>query len=105
MDNLGFDSAESGVNSAINNKADIIVICSSDEEYPVNVPEIDSILKQKSSNQAKKPILVVAGAPACMEELKSKGIDHFINVRSNLVQTLESFQKELGIQRILISTE
>ena len=100
IDNLGFDSAESGVEMALKNNADIIVVCSSDEEYPVNVPEIYSVLTLKSVNQSRKPILVVAGAPACMDELKSKGIDHFIHVRSNLVQTLAAYQKELGIKEI-----
>jgi methylmalonyl-CoA mutase len=97
IDNIGFDNAESAVEAAIKNKSDIIIVCSSDEEYTEIVPEIDSLLSLKYIGKAKKPILVVAGAPPCMEDLKSKGIDHFVHVRSNLVQTLKSFQTELGI--------
>ena len=44
-----------------------------------------------------KAIVVVAGDPACKEELQAKGLKHFISVRSNVLQTLEGFQKELGI--------
>jgi methylmalonyl-CoA mutase len=40
---------------------------------------------------------VVAGAPACTDELKAKGIEHFINVRSNVLDTLKSFNALLKI--------
>ena len=42
-------------------------------------------------------IVVVAGAPACQPELEAAGISHFISVRSNVLETLEGYQKELGI--------
>jgi methylmalonyl-CoA mutase len=42
--------------------------------------------------------VVVAGAPKCSEELKEKGVNNFIHVRSNLLETLQGFQKELGIE-------
>jgi methylmalonyl-CoA mutase len=97
IDNIGFDNPVSGVDTAIKCKSDIIVVCSSDEEYAVLAPEIDHLLSLKYSDKTKKPILVIAGAPPCMETLKSKGIEHFIHVRSNLVQTLKAYQSELGI--------
>ena len=97
VDNIGFDKAESAVDSAYICKPEIIVICSSDEEYAELAPEIDRLLSMKYPDKTKKPILIIAGAPPCMEELKSKGIDHFIHVRSNLVQTLAAYQSELGI--------
>jgi methylmalonyl-CoA mutase len=97
IDNSGFDNTESGVECALENQSDIIVICSSDEEYTTIAPEIYRLLTEKYSGKDKKPILVVAGAPPCMEELKSKGIDHFIHMRSNLVQTLKAYQIELGM--------
>jgi methylmalonyl-CoA mutase len=40
---------------------------------------------------------VVAGAPACEEELKSKGIKNFISVKSNVLDTLSYYQKELHL--------
>jgi methylmalonyl-CoA mutase len=66
------------------------VICSSDEEYPLIAPEIFMKLKDKA-------IIVVAGNPACREELNSKGIDNFIHVRSNVIETLTEFNNKLGI--------
>ena len=39
-DNNGFDTAAEGVKAALEAKADIIVICSSDDEYATVAPEI-----------------------------------------------------------------
>ena len=44
-----------------------------------------------------KAILVVAGAPACTPELEAQGITNFINVKSNVLETLKFYLKELGI--------
>ncbi len=38
---------------------------------------------------------VVAGAPACADDLKSLGIENFIHVRSNVLETLQEFNKRL----------
>jgi len=32
-----------------------------------------------------------------MDELKAQGITNFINVRSNVLQTLQGFNQQLGI--------
>jgi methylmalonyl-CoA mutase len=93
LDNPGFDTVGEAVNAAIESEADIVVICSSDEEYPLFAPEIFTRLQGKA-------IIVVAGNPACSEELKSKGIDNFIHIRSNLIEILMDFNKKLGIDQI-----
>jgi methylmalonyl-CoA mutase len=90
IDNLGFKTIEEGVAAAEKSGADIIVLCSSDDEYAELAPAAFNASKGKA-------ILVVAGAPACMDELKNQGIEHFINVKSNVLETLRSFNKLLGI--------
>jgi methylmalonyl-CoA mutase len=90
IDNLGYKSAEEGVEAAMKAKADIIVICSSDEEYLEIGPKIYDLAKNKA-------IVVVAGAPACMDELKKKGIENFIHMKSNLLETLQFYHNKLGI--------
>ena len=90
VDNILFASVDEGVAAALASKAEIVVICSSDDEYATFAPEVAEKL-------AGKAIVVVAGDPACKEELQAKGLKHFISVRSNVLQTLEGFQKELGI--------
>ena len=91
IDNPGFLSVEEGVKAALNSKADIITLCSSDDEYPVLAPAVFNHLKDKA-------ILVVAGAPACMDELRTKSIENFIHFRSNVLETLKLYNKKLGIE-------
>ena len=94
LDNSGFDSIDEGVKAAKASKAEIVVICSSDEEYATLIPEIAK--KLKASN--KEISLVVAGfQKEILDTLKQAGVDEFIHVRSNLLQTLERFQEKLGI--------
>lgn len=89
IDNLGFNTVEEGVNAARDKDADIVVLCSSDEEYETLAPQAYDLLKNG------KEIFVVAGAPACMDDLKAKGIENFIHVRSNVLDTLTAFNERL----------
>ena len=90
IDNLGFDTVEAGVEAAVNAGADIVVLCSSDDEYAEFAPAAFKALNGRAQ-------FVVAGAPACMEDLKAQGIDQFINVKSNVLETLQAFNAKLGI--------
>lgn len=91
IDNLGFETVEAGIKAALEQQADIIVLCSSDDEYATYGPEAYKLA------EANHKQFVIAGAPACMEELKSQGIEHFINVRSNVLETLKIFNAKMGI--------
>ncbi|HEY5570949.1 MAG TPA: methylmalonyl-CoA mutase small subunit [Bacteroidales bacterium] len=90
IDNLGFPTVQEGVAAARKAGADIIILCSSDEEYADYAPIAKAAI-------GKDAILVIAGAPACMEELKIQGIENFINVRSNVLDTLKQYNTKLGI--------
>ena len=88
IDNLGFPSVEEGVKAAINAQADIIVLCSSDDEYAeYAIPAF-----QEVNGRA---LFIVAGAPACMDDLKAAGIENFIHVRCNVLETLREYNKKL----------
>ena len=93
MDNNRFATIEEGVKAALESQAQIVVACSSDDEYAEAVPQIAELLGDKA-------ILVVAGDPACREDLEAKGITNFINVKSNVLETLKEYQAKLGIQAI-----
>ena len=41
---------------------------------------------------------IVAGAPACMDDLKAAGIENFIHVRCNVLETLKEYNEKLGIK-------
>ena len=90
IDNLGFDTVAEGVQAAEKAGADIVVLCSSDDEYATFAPEAYQLAKDKF-------VFVVAGAPACMDDLKAQGIEHFIHVRVNVLATLQEFNKALNI--------
>ena len=88
IDNLGFDTVEAGVDAAIEAKADIVVLCSSDDEYATLAPEAYKYLNGRAQ-------FVVAGAPACTDELKAVGINDFVHVRCNVLDTLRDFNNRI----------
>ena len=88
IDNLGFETVEAGVDEALAKGADIIVLCSSDDEYATLAPEAYKYLAGRAE-------FVVAGAPACTEELKAVGINDYVHVRCNVLETLRDFNNRL----------
>lgn len=93
MDNNRFASIEEGVKAALASGAEIVVACSSDDEYAEAVPEIARLIGDRA-------IVVVAGEPACKEDLQAKGIQNFISVKSNVLETLRGYQEKLGIKSL-----
>ena len=47
---------------------------------------------------AGRAMFIVAGAPACMDDLKAAGIENFIHVRCNVLETLKEYNTKLGIK-------
>ena len=90
IDNLGFKTVEEGVDAALEAKADIVVICSSDDEYAEYAIPAFKYLDGRA-------MFVVAGAPACMEDLKAAGIENYIHVKCNVLETLKEYNQKLGI--------
>ncbi|MBQ3907726.1 MAG: methylmalonyl-CoA mutase small subunit, partial [Bacteroidaceae bacterium] len=90
VDNLGFQTVEEGVDKALEAGADIVVICSSDDEYAEYAIPAYKYLNGRA-------MFVVAGAPACAEDLKAAGIENFIHVRVDQLKTLKEYNAKLGI--------
>ena len=91
VDNNGFATVEEGMEAAIAAKADIIVLCSSDDEYPAFAPQAVAAAKDKG-------ILVLAGYPKpIVEDLKAAGIENFIFMGQNVLEALTKYQQMLGI--------
>ena len=93
IDNNGFKTVGEGIKAAKKAKADIIVLCSSDDEYAELAPKAWKILQRM--DEAKRPMFIVAGAPACMPDLQALGIENFIHVRVNVLDTLKQFNQKL----------
>lgn len=94
VDNPGFKTLEEGIEAAHQVKPEIVVICSSDEEYGEgNALKIFEALKDDA-------IVVLAGNPeGTADILKEAGLEYFIHVKSNVLDTLKSFQQKLGITK------
>ena len=90
VDNLGFQTVEEGVDAALAAGADIVVICSSDDEYAEYAVPAYQYLNGRA-------MFVVAGAPACTEDLQKAGIENFIHVRVDQLKTLKEYNAKLGI--------
>lgn len=90
QDNNFFANVEEGVKEALASGAQIVVVCASDDDYATVAPQVQELLGGKA-------ILVVAGAPACTEELQAKGINNFISVKSNVLETLRGYLAQMGI--------
>ena len=91
MDNLGFKTVEEGIDAALAAGADIVVLCSSDDEYAEYAIPAYKYLNNRA-------LFVVAGAPACSEDLKAAGIENFIHVKVNQLETLKEYNNKLGIK-------
>lgn len=94
IENPGYKTVEQGVKEALASNAQIVAICSSDEEYETYAAEIAKALKAKNP----KLHCVIAGNPTdIIDMLKTAGVDDFIHVRLNLIETLNRYNKLLGI--------
>lgn len=96
IDNPGFKNPDKGIKAALDSGAQIVVLCSSDDEYPAMVPVIaDGIRKQNPFVK-----IIIAGYPEdSIDQLKAAGVDDFIHLRSNLVEVLTKCQEEFGIMK------
>lgn len=89
--NRGFDTIEEAAKEIIKANNDILVLCSSDDEYQELVQQILPLVKGKIKH------IVVAGNPVdeLKEEFNKAGVTDYINVRTNALESLTKYNKEL----------
>jgi methylmalonyl-CoA mutase len=93
-DPIGFEDVDEALNAINDQQPDIVVICSSDNEYKELVPAIADAV----SSLDNPPILVLAGYPEeDVETYKECGVDEFIYSKCNVLNTLKRFQQKLNI--------
>ncbi len=87
VDQPAFATIEEGIQEAKKSNVDVVVLCSSDDAYAELAPAVYNELKEHS-------VIVVAGYPSeTIELLQKAGIEHFIHMKSNLLETLKEFNK------------
>ncbi len=89
-DNPCFTDTRVGAIAAAASGSAVIALCSSDEEYVQHAPEICRVIRE----QRPDAWIIIAGYPKdAVEDLKKAGVNDFIHVRSNLLETLDQYQK------------
>lgn len=90
----GATSPADAAKAAIDSKAPVVVLCSTDETYPGLVPDTVAAIKAKRP----KTVVILAGYPADqIEALQAAGVDDFIHIRVNCLDFLTRLQKQLGL--------
>ena len=91
VDNPGFAKIEKGIAAAKKYNPEIVVICSSDEEYAEIALPVFNALNDEA-------IVVLAGYPNdLIEQLKSAGFENFIHIRTNVLEELKRYQQLLNM--------
>jgi methylmalonyl-CoA mutase len=90
LDNPGFASEDEGVKAALNASPDIIVLCSSDEEYATLGVEIVQQIKKNSNNI---PVLIAGNPMEIIDILNEAGVDDYIHVKNNVLEKLNEYNK------------
>ncbi|MDX6767317.1 MAG: methylmalonyl-CoA mutase family protein [Candidatus Methylacidiphilales bacterium] len=82
------------VQAALASGAHIVVLCSTDDTYPEIVPAFLPALKQAIPGV----VTVLAGYPTDqLEAHRKSGIDHFIHIRANALETLTAILEQAGV--------
>jgi methylmalonyl-CoA mutase len=85
----GFEIAESEEYAGSN--ADLLVLCSSDQEYLQFAQEVCSL--------ARVPVVVAGNPKEQVDALQEAGVQGFVHVGSDAVETLTDWQDRLGVKK------
>jgi methylmalonyl-CoA mutase len=91
----GFKAPEAAVEAFAKSNAQIVVICSTDDNYPALVPALALGIR------AKRPeaLILLAGYPQDQVEAhKRSGVDDFIHIRADAPELLSRVHKRIGIE-------
>ncbi|MDQ1266001.1 MAG: methylmalonyl-CoA mutase [Bacteroidota bacterium] len=84
------DSIDEAIKTSVESGKKIIIICSSDDKYPLFVPE----LSRKIKSASKGILLVLAGFPSeFVDDFKASGINEFIHIKADIYGTLGRIQE------------
>ncbi|MCL2246160.1 MAG: acyl-CoA mutase large subunit family protein [Lentimicrobiaceae bacterium] len=92
LDNAGFSCADESVKVALNAVPDLIVLCSSDEEYATMGVEIAQKIKKITK---KIPVLIAGNPTEIIDTLNEAGVDDYIHVKNNVIEKLNQYNKML----------
>ncbi|PWJ42127.1 methylmalonyl-CoA mutase family protein [Sediminitomix flava] len=87
-----YKSAEEAALLSAKNEKEIVVLCASDDDYKEHAFEFVNAFRRHNTHT----MLILAGYPAeIVEELKDAGLDDFIHMRVNTLDSLTALQDRL----------
>jgi methylmalonyl-CoA mutase len=95
LTNDGFPTAAAAARAALDSRAGTVVICSTDDAYPLVVPELARLVKAGRPETT----VVLAGKPAAEHEAayREAGVDHAIFLNGNCYELLRTLQAQKGV--------
>ena len=86
-----FASALEAAESSAKSNSNVVVICSSDQDYDENAVAYVKAFRALNTDK----VLLLAGAPANMNELTEAGLDGCVNLRSDVIASISSIQQKV----------
>jgi methylmalonyl-CoA mutase len=86
-----FESAQIAAQESAKSNSHVVVICSSDQDYDESA--LAFVKTFRTINTSK--VLLLAGAPANMNELTEAGLDGVVNLRSDVIETISNIQQKV----------
>tara|TARA_R110001583_G_scaffold43690_2_gene138886 strand:- start:479 stop:2287 length:1809 start_codon:yes stop_codon:yes gene_type:complete len=86
-----FASALEAAASSAKSNSNVVVICSSDQDYDESAVAYVKAFRALNTDK----VLLLAGAPANLNELTEAGLDGCVNMRSDVIATISSIQQKV----------
>jgi len=86
-----FESAEAAATESAKSNSNVVVICSSDQDYDASAIAFIKAFRAIATDK----VLLLAGAPKNMDELTEAGLDGVVNMRSDVLVTLSKIQNKV----------
>mgnify|MGYP002629522053 CR=1 FL=1 len=86
-----YASALEAAESSAKSNSNVVVICSSDQDYDESAVAYVKAFRALNTDK----VLLLAGAPANLNELTEAGLDGCVNMRSDVIGTISSIQQKV----------
>jgi len=86
-----YASALEAAELSAKSNSNVVVICSSDQDYDENAVAFVKAFRALNTDK----VLLLAGAPANLNELTEVGLDGCVNMKSDVIVTLSNIQKKI----------
>jgi methylmalonyl-CoA mutase len=91
----GFSSPEDAAEAFAGDGAAVVVICSTDDDYPALVPPLVKAIRAARPDA----VILLAGYPEDQVEAhRQSGVDDFIHVRADVCEVFKRLQARLGFE-------